>query len=177
MRNSSADVARSVDAFRRVLRELRVMTRKTELATGLSAAQLFVLSVVAERPGCSLNEVAAATLTDRSSVAAVVDRLVEQRRITRAQSADDMRKALLTVTPPGRLAMRKAAAPPTAVLIAALQSLPAIELRRLALGLTALTKAMGIQEEPAGMLFEDSVRSLGKRRPASTRTRGARVGK
>src|SRR5690348_2220438 len=67
------EIATSVDAFRRVLREIRVMARKGELSTGLSAAQTFVLSVLIERPGASLNELAESTLTDRSSVAAVVD--------------------------------------------------------------------------------------------------------
>src|SRR5678809_1309567 len=69
------DVIRSVDAFRRILRELRLHARKAELASGLSASQAFVLAMIAERPGASVNEIADATMTDRSSAAAVLDRL------------------------------------------------------------------------------------------------------
>lgn len=153
---TEAQIGRSVDAFRRVLRRLRVVARKTELATGLSAAQLFVLSAVVESPGCSVNEIAQATMTDRSSAAAVVDRLVEQGYVTRTQSADDRRRAAVTVTARGRRAMRDSSPPPTAILIAGLRGLSPAQLRGLAAALVALTQEMDIADEPAGMLFDDA---------------------
>jgi DNA-binding MarR family transcriptional regulator len=151
-----ARVTVSVDAFRRVLRRLRVAARKTELATGLSAAQLFVLSAVADAPGCSVNDITQATMTDRSSVAAVIDRLVEQGYVTRRQADSDRRRASIAITAKGRRAMRLAPPAPTALLISALRDLPAVQLRNLSTGLLALTRAMGIAEEPAGMLFDDA---------------------
>jgi DNA-binding MarR family transcriptional regulator len=162
-----AEIAASVDAFRRILREIRVMARKGELSTGLSAAQNFVLSVLTERPGASLNDLAKATLTDRSSAAAVVDRLIEQGYVVREQSPTDRRRASLSITATGRRAMRRASAPPpTVAMITAMRSLGREEQRSLSTGLTALAKAMGIDHEPAGMLFEDSVRSSSRRRRA-----------
>jgi DNA-binding MarR family transcriptional regulator len=164
---TESDVAASVNAFRRVLREIRVMARKGELSTGLSPAQNFVLSVLVESPGASVNDLAEATLTDRSSVAAVIDRLVEQGYVVREQSADDRRRASVSITATGRRAMRQAASPPpTVALIQAIRSLGRDEQRSLAAGLTALARAMGVDQDPAGMLFEDTAP---RRQPSATR--------
>ena len=161
-----SDIADSVDAFRRILREIRVMARKGELSSGLSAAQTFVLSILAESPGVSVNELAEATLTDRSSVAAVVDRLVEQGYVDRIQSESDRRRAEVSITAAGRKAMRQAASPPpTVALIDAMRAMDRDKRRSLATGLTALAHAMGIDRGPSGMLFEDPApRSRSSRR-------------
>lgn len=156
-RRADGNIAASMDAFRRILREIRVMARKGELSTGLSAAQSFVLSVLVERPGASVNELAEATLTDRSSVAAVVDRLVQQGYVVREQSPSDRRRASVSITVTGRRAMRKASSPPpTVALIEAMRALERDEQHSLAAGLTALVRSMGIDRRPAGMLFEDA---------------------
>jgi len=169
--NVELDVAAAVDAFRRILRELRVIARKSELETGLSPAQLFVLSVVADRPSASVNEIAAATMTDRSSVAAVVDRLVESGFAIRSTSREDRRRADIRVTTLGRHAMQRAAPPPTAVLLRSIRALDPDEIRGLATGLVAVTRSLGIFDEPAGMLFEDAPRrkhAVTKRSPKRT---------
>jgi DNA-binding MarR family transcriptional regulator len=160
------DVATAVDAFRRILRALRRAARKTELATGLSAAQTFVLNAVNSAPGCSLNDVAAMTMTDRTSVAAILDRLLEDRYVTRTQADDDKRRASLTITARGQRAIRAAAPPPTQLLVDALRALPPAQRAALSSGLAALTGRMGIADEPAGLLFEDesASRSAKKRR-------------
>lgn len=163
-RSGAEDVARAVDAFRRILRELRRAARKTELATGLSAAQTFVLNAVNGAPGCSLNDVAAMTMTDRSSVAAIVERLVDDRYLTRSHADDDRRRASLTITPRGQRAIEDAAPPPTQLLVNGLRALPPGERQRLSRGLSLLTEQMGIASEPAGMLFEDERRSRPKKR-------------
>jgi MarR family transcriptional repressor of emrRAB len=165
-RRKPDDISVAVDAFRRILRALRRAARKTELATGLSAAQTFVLSAVNSTPGCSLNDVAAMTMTDRTSVAAIVERLLEERYLTRAQADDDRRRASLAVTPRGQNALREAAPPPTALLVAALRALPASDRAHLSHSLPRLAAQMGLADEPAGMLFEDerSARGAKKRR-------------
>lgn len=152
----SPPVAASVDAFRRILRALRLAARKSELATGLSAAQSFVLSAAAAAPGCSVNEIAEATMTDRSSVAAIIDRLVEQGFLKREQHDEDRRRASITITARGRRAMAKSAPPPTSLLIGGLRGLPSTRLTALSRGLVALTEEMGIANEPAEMFFEDA---------------------
>jgi DNA-binding MarR family transcriptional regulator len=151
------DVSHAIDAFRRILRELRVVARRTERATGLSAAQMFVLSAVDTAPGCSINDLAKATMTDRSSVANIVDRLTESGYVTRGASGDDRRRASVVLTARGRRAVSTAESPaPTALLIEGLEKLSSTQLRELAHGLVALTIEMGIADQPAPMLFEDT---------------------
>jgi DNA-binding MarR family transcriptional regulator len=163
---SEAELTASVDALRRILRELRVIARKSELAAGLSAAQVFVLTTLASSRSMSIGEVAEATMTDRSSVGAVIDRLVELGFAARGQAHEDRRRAEVSATPLGRRALRRAAPPPTSVLITAIRGLSDRERRSLAVGLTGLTRTMGIAERPAGMLFEDAPRPVTPRKRA-----------
>jgi len=159
------DVIRSVDAFRRILRELRLHARKAELATGLSPSQAFVLATIAQRPGASVNEIAGATMTDRSSAAAVLDRLVERGHVIRHRSKQDGRRAEFTITADGRIAMRRAPTPPTVALVSGIGALSRTQRRELANHLTALTVAMGIGNDPAGMLLDDTTGAR-RRRPS-----------
>jgi DNA-binding MarR family transcriptional regulator len=160
------DVASAVDSIRRILRELRVLARKGELSSGLSPAQLFVLTVVSDHPGASGNEIAGATLTDRSSAAAVVDRLAEEGFVVRTHSPDDRRRAAITITPAGKRAMKGASPPPTVSLLSSIRALSAHDRRHLANGLAALTRKMGIADQPAGMLFDDVPPRRRRRRDA-----------
>jgi len=157
-------VATSLDAFRRVLRALRVAARDTLATSGLSAAQLYVLRALADDADASLSELAARTMTDRTSVKAVVDRLVAGGLVTKRTATEDRRRAAVRITPKGRTVLRGAPRPPTALLIEGLEQLDPADLRRLARGLRALTHAMHIDGERAGMLFEDEPESgAGKR--------------
>lgn len=146
----------SVNAIRRILRALRIAARDTQMAAGVSAAQLFVLQALHEGEEASLSELAARTLTDRSSVAAVVDRLLGAELVKREISQADRRRAAITITAAGRSVLGRAPAPPTSILVAALGRLEDEQLRALAEGLSALSEEMGLANEPAGLLFEDS---------------------
>jgi len=148
-------VTTALNAFRRLMRELRLSARKTEKNTGLSAAQLFVLSAAEQSSGCSINDVAEATMTDRSSVAAIVDRLVTSGHLKRTKSKDDRRRASIVLTARGRRAAQSASPAPTTLLIRGLTAMPPAQLRALRSGLDALTRAMGIADHPARMLFEE----------------------
>jgi DNA-binding MarR family transcriptional regulator len=169
-RRTRDDIAASVDAFRRVLRALSVAARDTLSTTGISAAQLFVLGTLADGTDASLSELAERTLTDRTSVTVVVDRLVEAGLVVKGIAEDDRRRAAIAITAKGRTVLRRAPRAPTALLVASLESLEPADLRRLATGLQALTREMGLEEAGAAMLFED-----GAERPrATTRRSGAR---
>jgi DNA-binding MarR family transcriptional regulator len=162
---SSSDIEASVNSFRRILRELRLAARKTELTTGLSAAQLFALSAIAAAHECSVNEIAAATMTDRSSAAAIVERLAERGYVKRTTSGTDRRRAAITLTPLGRRALARSSPAPTELLLAGLETLSPAQLRGLSRGLVALTQAMDIASGPPGLLFEETrtVRTRRKR--------------
>ncbi len=149
------EIATSVNAFRRILRALRLAETETRVSAGISAAQLFVLRALSHQQGASLSELAERTLTDRSSVASVVDRLLLAKLVTRTTDARDRRRALIEITAAGRAVLTRAPQPPTALLVDALTLLSRATLVALSNGLTALTDAMDLRDEPAAMLFED----------------------
>ena len=154
-RTRRADAVAAVNAVRRIVRALRLQAGKTLAGAGLSAAQLFVLEQLADKPAASLGELAERTLTDRSSVAAVVDRLLAQGLVTRSRAAADRRRLTIAITPAGRDVLRRAPRSPTSALILALDSLPRPRLHAVAGALAELERAMGLADAPAGMLFDD----------------------
>ena len=148
-------INQSVDAFRRILRSLRVAARRTQTAVGISAAQLFVLHMVAEGDECSLSELATRTMTDRTSVAAVVERLIERGLVSREGSRVDRRRAAISITRKGRALLARAPEPPAALLVAGLETLSTRRLSVLARSLEALVAAMALDDQPAGLMFDD----------------------
>jgi DNA-binding MarR family transcriptional regulator len=162
-----------VDAIRRVVRGLRLAEQATR-AAGLSAAQTFVLAHVAESPASSLSELAERTMTDRSSVAGVVERLIEAGLVITDRDESDRRRVTVRITPAGRATLRSAPPAPTAQIIAALERMPAESRRALARRLDELTRAMGLGEGPAPMLFEDSPAAARTARRVTVTRRGRR---
>lgn len=151
----AAETARAVDGVRRIVRGLRLAEQRTRAEAGLSAAQLFVLGQLAESAAASLSELAERTMTDRSSVAAIVERLEEAGLVASERSAEDRRRVLVRITATGRRRLDAAPEPPTALLLGGLERLPRAELTTLAASLERLVEAMGLMDEPASMLFEE----------------------
>lgn len=165
----SRDAQRVLDAFRRIVRQLRLSARAAEKTVELSAAQLFVLERLAEAPASSIAELAGRTLTDPSSVSVVVQRLVARGLVSRRRAPHDARRAELTITAAGRRRLTRAPEPAQARLVAALLRLPARELRSLALGLTVLIGEMGAEDEAPTMFFEEEAS------PRRSSARGSRT--
>src|SRR4051812_6915818 len=88
-RNGNRDARSVLDSIRRIVRALRVSSRRAELNVGLSGAQLFVLQKLAEGGRLSVNELAAKTLTHQSSVSVVVQRLSARGLVSSSRSAQD----------------------------------------------------------------------------------------
>jgi MarR family transcriptional regulator, organic hydroperoxide resistance regulator len=159
---SPTDVQSCIDAIRRIVRGLRLAEQATRAGAGLSAAQLFVLRQLAETPSASLGELATRTLTDRTSVAGVVERLAEAELVVTERDVADRRRVLVRLTRAGRSVLRNAPPAPTMLLVDALHRLPASERRTLAVGLQRLVEEMGLDGEPATMLFEDQPIAIGR---------------
>ena len=170
-----ANVTVCVDAIRRIVRALRVSAQRTQHRVGVSAAQLFVLAQLEPERELSLSDLADRTLTDRTSVAAVIERLVAGGLVVREWSTEDLRRAAVRITPAGRRLLRRAPEAPTTKLIGALESLPADTLAMLGAGLTELTGAMGLSSDPARLLFDDAPVRPGHapRRVSEPKVRGA----
>lgn len=164
---TDADVAAAMQAIRRIVQRLRAANHGVVRSVGLSAAQQFVLAALEATPAESMQELARRTMTDRSSVADVVERLREERYVVCRPSPVDHRRTTIRISARGREALARAPEPPTALLVRALTQLHSDERRTLATLLTRLTMEMGLVGEPASMLFEDVPSPGSGRRSAS----------
>ena len=143
-----------LDSLRRLVRELRMASRRAEARFGLTAAQLFVLERVAKSQPVSVNGLAALTLTHQSSVSVVAQRLVERGFLVQRQSRLDRRRRELTITARGRSALKRA---PTSVqdrLISAVSAMGKRDQETLAQLLGGVTSAIGLEDSEPVLFFE-----------------------
>jgi DNA-binding MarR family transcriptional regulator len=134
----------ALDSLRRIVRALRLSASETEKQAGISMAQLFVLRQLADGKPRSLVELAAETLTDPSSVSAVVRRLVDARLVSRRVAPRDTRRAEVTLTAAGKRLAARAPEAPQSRLFVALAELPPRRLNELTAGLEHLARAVGV---------------------------------
>src|SRR5580765_444454 len=97
-RDSQADVFRALNALRRMVRGLRSSAESVERDLRISAAQLFVLSELSQRPDQSVKDLASRTMTTHSTVSEVVGQLIAKGLVARTADASDGRRALLRLT-------------------------------------------------------------------------------
>ncbi len=144
-----------MDALRRLVRALRLYSRVCEGRLGLSAAQVFALRALESAGPLSLGGLAAATLTDPSSVSVVVGRLARKGLVARRRAASDGRRAELSLTPRGRSLLRGVPASPQERVVRALAALPARRRAALARDLQSVLRGAGLFQAPATLFFED----------------------
>jgi DNA-binding MarR family transcriptional regulator len=160
------DEAREVlNSLRQIVRSLRVSSRAAEQTVGLSGAQLFVLQCLARRSPCSVNELAAHTATDQSSVSVVVSRLVALGHVRRSASKADRRRVELTLSRSGRALLGSAPEATQDRLIAALALLPKAELKVLSSLLGKVVDAAEVSEQVPTLFFEEGPILISKGRP------------
>lgn len=155
MQDRETATAAVVHAVRRIARGLRMAAVRTQSQLGISAAQLFVLRHLADGAAHSIKDLAHVTVTDRSSVAALVDRLAACGLVQRERDARDLRRAAIRITASGADLLERAPVAPTELLLESLEQLPDDQLADLATGLEQLVHAMGLESAPAPLLFED----------------------
>ncbi|HEX3854862.1 MAG TPA: MarR family winged helix-turn-helix transcriptional regulator [Polyangiaceae bacterium] len=154
-----------LNALRRIVRSLRVSSRTAEQRVGLSGAQLFVLQCLARQSPCSVNELAARTATDQSSVSVVVSRLVARGHVRRAASRADRRRVELSLTKSGLALLQSAPEAAQDRLILALTKLPKADLKTLSRSLVKLVLLAEVSQESPSLFFEEGptlVRAKGR---------------
>lgn len=152
------DSQRILDAIRRLVRMLRVSDRSAQSRLGISGAQLFVLRELGKTPGLSLNELAARTRTDQSSVSVVVGRLFDAGLLTRQRDDRDARRLILNLTAEGRALMLQAPMSAQERMLEVFDAMPDAERRRFADEFEEMLRKIGASSEGAApMLFEDDV--------------------
>lgn len=173
-------VGTAMNAIRRIVRVLREASRDAEKTIGVSGAQLYVMHRLAAAGPLTINELAGATATHQSSVSVVVGRLVERGLVTRGVSAGDRRRREVALTPAGRRMVTRAPSAGSDRLVAGLAAMPGRARADLAAKLDALVRAMGADQEPADMFFEDRLPAAGTSRrraispPPARRSAGPR---
>jgi len=150
-----AETRHVLNSLRQIVRSLRVSSREAEQQVGLSGAQLFVLQCLARQSPCSVNELAAATATDQSSVSVVVSRLVSRGYVKRATSKLDRRSVELSLSPAGRTLLLSAPEATQDRLLAALCKLKKTELTQLAALLGKVVDLAEVSEQAPTLFFEE----------------------
>jgi DNA-binding MarR family transcriptional regulator len=151
----AAELGPPLVAIRKLVRTLRTSASTVERDTGLSSAQLFVLQMLNEAPANSVNDLAARSMTDQSSVSVVVARLEAKRLVTRLPSRADARRTTVSITPAGRMLIEGAPATVQGRLIAALLQLTPETRAQLTTLIETLTDHLGAASDAASFLFED----------------------
>jgi MarR family transcriptional regulator, lower aerobic nicotinate degradation pathway regulator len=151
----STDTRAILDSIRKIVQVLRVASRAAEKGVGVTGAQLFVLHHLARHDQLSLNELAERTLTHQSSVSVVVQRLVERGLVSRVRSEADARRIELSLTRAGRNLLNKSPQAAQDQIIEALQRLSSSDRKILARTLSTLVHELGLDTEPAPMIFEE----------------------
>jgi DNA-binding MarR family transcriptional regulator len=142
-------------ALRRIVRLFRLADREAESSHGLSAAQLFVLHALSREPAHSLSELAARTMTDQSSVSTVVAKLVARRLVIRRAASSDRRRAELRLTASGEHIVRTGPRLPQTIVADVVAAMPPHRRAELVLSLERFASAIGANEMPPSMMFED----------------------
>lgn len=150
-----SEAGQAMDALRRIVRALRVGNAAMERGIGVSSAQLFALRQIARRPGQSLSDIAAATMTTQSSISEVVTRLVKRGLVARAVSKEDHRRTELEATKAGRASLASAPETTQEKLLAGFRALSPRKQQLLAGGLREWLEAAGLERVEPTMFFEE----------------------
>ncbi len=158
----SPEVRPVLDGIRRLVQGLRLSAREAQSRAGISGAQLFVLQKLAEDDAQSVNDLAARTATDQSSVSVVVHRLADAGLVARHPDARDRRRVRLTLTPRGRALLRRSPDSAQRRLVRAIESLAPADRRDFAASLARIVS--GIGKASPTMFFENEAGLRGRRR-------------
>jgi DNA-binding MarR family transcriptional regulator len=159
------DVARAVNALRRMVRGLRSAAESVERELSVSAAQLFVLRELMNVPGQSVKDLATVTMTTHSTVSQVVGQLISKRLVTRTTDELDGRRSVLRLTRQGAALLRKAPRAVQEDLVDGFALLTSAQRRGLAIGLEKWLAASGLSGAPPAMLFDNPLLPARKRAP------------
>lgn len=153
-----ADLASST----RVLRQFRIVFnavkshfRSVEKTAGIGGSQLWALSVIRQRPGIGVGDLARALDVHQTTASNLVRALVAQGLIEQGKSGADRRVVTMTLLPAGEVTLNKAPLPFAGVLPDALASMDAATLARMERDLSALILALAVDNASANTPLAD----------------------
>lgn len=144
-KESAAKNGEAIDAAAQVLRQFRVVFnavkshfQQVEKRAGIGGAHVWALSVVRERPGIGVSDLARTMDIHQSTASNLVKSLGERELIKAKRNEDDRRTVQLHLLPDGVKVLRKSPEPFAGVLPQALANLDDATLRRLSKDLARL---------------------------------------
>jgi DNA-binding MarR family transcriptional regulator len=148
-RSPLPDITHEVAPATRVLRQFRVVFnavkthfRNVEKTAGIGGSQLWALSVIQQRPGIGVNDLARELDIHQTTASNLLKALVTQGLIEQAKDGADRRTVSLTLTPAGEASLSQAPQPFSGVLPDALASIDGVTLARMEQDLSALILAL-----------------------------------
>ena len=141
-----------LEQFRIVFKSIRRHYQRVERHAGISGAQLWALSQVADKPGLKVGELARNLAIHQSTASNLLRRLVGLGLVKRRRHGKDQRSVALFATPQGLKVLRRAPQPRIGVLQQALSDLPPATLDALHRRLARLIAAMNAKDLEARSL-------------------------
>jgi len=140
----SDDAATVLRQFRVVFNAVKTHFQQIERLSGLGGAQLWALSLVAEKQGLGIGDLAKAMDIHQSTASNLVRALVTKKMLKSTRDAADRRAVHLDITAAGLAILAEAPGPFSGILPDALQKLDGETLRRLHEDLDRLIDVLGI---------------------------------
>ena len=140
------DAARVLRQFRIVFNAVKTHFQQVERRAGIGGARVWALSVIRDRPGIGVNDLAAALNIRQPTASNLVKGLIEQGLVEARRGLPDRRAVQLHALAPGRAVLRRPPGPFAGVLPAALESLDPTVLARLEGDLGTLIDALGADQ-------------------------------
>lgn len=137
--------------FRLVFNAVKTHFQQVEKKAGVGGAQLWALSIVRDRPGIGVNDLASAMDIHQSTASNLIKSLIARELIVGDKNGADRRTVQLRVLPAGSAVLRRAPGPLTGVLPQALASLDAPTLKRLDADLAKLITALKADDRAANI--------------------------
>lgn len=141
--------ARVLRQFRQVFNAVKTHFRQVEKKAGVGGAQLWALSLIRERPGLGVSDLARAMDVHQTTASNLVKALVGAGLVAAEKNGVDRRSVQLRVLAPAARVLRRAPGPFAGVLPEALERLDRRTLLRLEADLDALLQELHPDERAA----------------------------
>ncbi len=145
----SVTMLKVLKQFRIVFKSIRHHYQEVERLTGVSGAQIWVLTYVADQPGTKVGQLATALAIHPSTASNLVRKLDASGLLIRKRIADDQRAVQLQLTQAGESALQHAPRPLIGVLQQALKDMPERRLHELHDALGHLVSKMALKDSSA----------------------------
>jgi len=138
--------ARVLRQFRIVFNAVKTHFQQVERKAGLGGAQVWALSVIRDRPGLGVNELAGVLSVRQPTASNLVKSLAAQGLVAVRREGTDRRAVQLHMLPEGNKVLKRAPGPFAGVLPDALADLDSATLSRLEVDLALLIERLGADD-------------------------------